>query len=549
MNFNGEVLAALKKAGVSDASLEAPKNPEFGDLSFACFKLGGNPVEHAKTIAAKIQPSGLISKVVATGPYVNFYINNAKIIETTVMAALKKDFGAGKPKGRALVEHTSINPNASPHVGRARNALLGDSIVRILKFYGYNTETHYFVNDIGKQIAMLVYAVRKNKIKKFTFDEMLNMYIKINADMITNATVEKDVFELLNKLEKGDRKTTAEFQKIVSIAVKGQLSLLNELGIKYDVFDYESSLLKAVELKYALKKLNKKLSKDSEGRRVLDLSEFNLPMKEPVLPITRANGTSLYALRDIAYHIRKAKKVKNGKNVIILGEDHKLEHLQIKSALSLMKIKAPEPVFYSFILLSDGKMSTRKGNVVLLKEFMDEAVEKARQEILKRNAGIKPAELEKIAKAIGYSAIKYAFLKVSPDKNIIFNWEEALNFEGNSAPYILYTAVRAKKILEKIRAAKPKHIRLENPSEIKLVKKMAEFPNIVSVCAEKYVPHVLANYIFELASCFSEFYEKCRVTDEPDADIKNSRALLVKAYLNVITKSAGLLGMSVPEFM
>jgi arginyl-tRNA synthetase len=139
MTFESDVKTALKKVGIADASLEAPKNPEFGDLSFACFKLGGNPVEHAKMIAAKIQPSGMITKVIATGPYVNFYINNAKIIETTVMAALKKDFGAGKSKGRALVEHTSINPNASPHVGRARNAILGDSIVRILKFYGYNS--------------------------------------------------------------------------------------------------------------------------------------------------------------------------------------------------------------------------------------------------------------------------------------------------------------------------------------------------------------------------------------------------------------------------
>ena len=319
------------------------------------------------------------------------------------------------------------------------------------------------------------------------------------------------------------------------------------MGIDYDYFDYESKYINSPKLKSVINSLKKWTFKDKEGRLVLDLKDFQLNMKEPVFVLTRANGTSLYGLRDIAYTVDKMKKSK--KNVILLGEEQKLYFQQIVSALKLLKIEAPEVVHYSYVLLPSGKMSTRKGNVVMLTEFMSEAVEKAREEIKKRNPEINESVLENTAKQIGYSAIKYAFLKVSPDKNIVFSWEEALNFEGNSAPYILYTAVRAKKILEKVKAAKPKKIKLENPSEVKLVKKMSEFPGIVSVCAEKYVPHVLANYTFELAACFSEFYEKCSVINETDIVVKNSRIALVKAYLNVITKASELLGMSVPKFM
>lgn len=548
MNFEGEVRKALKQAGVDEIRLEAPKNPEFGDLSFACFKLG-DPVQKAQELAIKIKPSGMIKKVLQIGPYVNFFIDNEKLAETVLAEAVKKDYGKGKPKGKALIEHTSTNPNASPHVGRARNAILADSLVRILNYYGYSTEVHYFVNDVGKQIAMLVYSIQKNKITKFTFDEMLNMYIKINAEIITNATVEKDVFELLSKLENGNKKTIQEFQKVVGTAVNGQIKLLNELGITYDAFDYESSLINSKILKDVLIKLKSRIFKDEGGRKVLDLSGFNLPMREPVLPLTRANGTSLYALRDIAYHVYKAKKAGKGKNIIVLGEDHKLEHQQIKTALSLMKIDAPESLFYSFILLSDGKMSTRKGNVVMLSDFMNEAVNKAKDEIHKRNPELSEKEIKKLSKEIGYSALKYSILKVSPDKNVVFSWDEALSFEGNSAPYLQYTAVRAKKILEKVKTTKPKKLVFEEEPEFKLIKDIAEFPNMIKECAEQYKPYLLANYAFKLAADFNDFYEKCPVRSETNDGLRASRAYLVKVYLNVITNVLILLGLSVPKFM
>ncbi len=553
MQFKKDVERALKKIGIKKIRLENPPNPKFGDLSFPCFEIakGKNPSEVAKEIVEKIKPIGMIGKVEALGPYVNFFVDNKKFVKVILKNALKENYGKGKRKGKALIEHTSINPNASPHVGRARNALIGDAITRLLKFYGYQTEVHYFVNDIGKQIAMLVYATKELKGKP-KFEDMLRHYIEVNRKVIENAQIEKEVYELLHKLESGDKKTIKEFEKIVEICIKGQAKIFKELEIRYDYFDYESKFLNSKILKEALKtfKKKRKLKKEEDGRIVLDLSEFNLPMREPYLPLTRANGTSLYPLRDIAYNIYKAKRAKNGKNIVILGEDHKLEFQQIKAALSILSYAPPEVIHYSFILLPEGKMSTRKGNVVLLTDFMKEAVEKAKNEILKRNPNISLKELEKLSKIIGYGAIKYSILKVSSDKNVIFNWDEALNFEGNSAPYVQYTYVRSKKILEKLgRIKTPKEIILNEEDEITLVKKMSEFPKIVESISRDYQIHKLAHYAYELADLFNNFYEKSPVIQEKDLNKKMSRALLVKAYKNLIRIILHILGIETPNVM
>lgn len=552
MNFEGDIIKILSKAGIKHPKLSVPTNPEFGDLSIACFELAKgkniNPVEFAKNLASKLKIFGLVSKIVAVGPYVNFYIDNEQLSEIVVKSAQKKYFGGHFMKGKVLIEHTSINPNAPPHVGRARNAIIADSIVRTMRFAGFKVDVHYFVNDIGKQIAMLVYSTKELKGKP-KFEEMLKHYIEINRRVLENAPLEREILSLLYKLEKGDKKIRAMFQDVVSTCIKGQTKIFNELGIKYDSFDYESKYINSKLLKQILRKLKPKTKKDSEGRLVLDLSSFNLPMREPFIPLMRNDGTSLYFLRDIAYNVEKAKWAKGGKNIVVLGEDHKLEFMQVKSALSILKVPAPEVIHYTFILLPEGKMSTRSGTIVLLTEFMAEAIEKARTEIMKRHPHIKDEKLEKIAKIIGYGALKYSILKISAEKNVTFSWEEALNFEGASAPYIQYSFVRAKRILENVEKYKKTKPRFMQAEEISLIKELSRLPNIVQDCVKTYQVHALAKYAYELALKFNMFYEKCRVIDEPDEETRNSRLTLVSAYKNVIKNVLSLLGIEVPEFM
>ena len=547
MNFQREIIKLLEKeTGVKDINLEIPPNPELGDYAFPCFSLAKvlkkAPAQIAEELAKKIQLSNIINKIEIKGPYLNFFVNKESLSENILKEIIKnKEYGSsslGKGK-KILVEHTSINPNASPHVGRARNALIGDSIVRILKFQDYKVETHYFVNDVGKQIAMLVLGSEGKK--SITFDDLLKIYVGINKKIEENPELEKKVFDLLNKLEKGDKTIKQKFKKIVDTCVKGQTKILSELSIRYDKFDYESDYLWSKKTDEILKKLEKtgKLFTDEEGRKVLNQEEFKLAMKSPVLVLTRSDGTSLYPLRDLAYHL----DVKKEKSILILGEDQKLYFKQVKAALDLMKHIAPEPVFYSFVLLQEGKMSTRKGNVVLLEDFMKEALDKAKKEIKKREDKVD----EKSAKKIAYGAIKYAVLKVGAEKNVIFNWEQALNFEGDSGPYLQYAYVRissifrkhGKKIDEKVDFSL-----LKGKEEIELIKLLGNFPAIVKDATEQLKPHIIATYIYELSSSFSIFYNLCPVL-KAEEELKKARLVLIECVKRVLENGLSLLGIDV----
>jgi len=549
MDFDKEILKILEKeTKVKDLKLEIPKDPTLGDYAFPCFLLAKalkkNPVEIAQDLAKKIKLNGIINKVEVKGPYLNFFIKKKELVSDVIKEIVSKDdygsLGVGKGK-KMLVEHTSINPNASPHVGRARNALIGDSIVRMLRFQGYKVEVHYFVNDIGKQIAMLVYGSKG----KVTFDKLLKLYVDINNKIKEDPSLEKKVFEILNKLENNDKKIKDEFRKIVDICIKGQSKIFGELGIKYDKYDYESKYLFDKSTSAILKKFDKlgKLFKDEDGRMVLDQEGFDLAMKSPVLVLTRGDGTSLYPLRDIAYHM----DVKKGESIILLGEDHKLYAQQIKVALDMLEAKVPRSVHYSFILLQEGKMSTRKGTVVLLEDFMKEAMDKAKKEISKRYDHIDEDNARKIA----YGAIKYAILKISNEKNVIFNWDTALNFEGDSGPYLQYAYARICSILRKADVkidSKIDYNLLDKDEEIELVKKLGMFPKVVLTASTELKPNLIANYVFELSSLFSNFYNSCPVL-KAGPETKKARLVLIECVKKVIKNGLQLLGIDVLEKM
>ena len=545
MDFKAEIEKLLKKE-VGAVKLEVPPDSKMGDYALPCFSLASvlkkNPVEIAKDLAKKLK-SKYIERIEVKGPYLNFFVNKNILSSDTVTKILKEKDGYGSSgigKGqKMLIEHTSINPNASPHVGRARNALIGDSLTRLFKFQGYKTEVHYYVNDIGKQIAMLVLGAKS----KPTFDSLLDTYVEINKKIKANPRLEKDVFDLLAKLEKGDKKVRSRFKKIVDICIKGQAKILSELGIKYNFYDYESKYLFNKDTKELLKRLEKtgRITRDEAGT-ILDLSDYGLEMRNPVLVLTRSDGTSLYSLRDLSYNLEKMNRSKN--NLIVLGEDQKLYFQQIKAALDVLGVKAPRVLHYSFILLQEGKMSTREGNVVLLEEFMEEAKKKAMEELKKRKRAN-----EKTAEIIGYGALKYSILKVNPDKNVIFDWKCALNFEGDSGPYIQYSHARACSILKKAKwKGNVKTELLKDEKEINLINNLSKFTNVVLEATNNLRPQVIATYLNEIAKGFNEFYQNCPVITA-EKNLKNARLALVDAARQVLKNGLYLLGIEAPEKM
>ena len=552
MNIKQEIskeISNILKKDYIDIDKMITKNDSItrGNYSLPCFKFASELKDKPDNIANMIKENiklDYIEKLEVIGGFLNIYIKRDFYIKN-VLEEINTNglsYGSthvGKDK-KVLVEHTSINPNASPHIGRARNAILGDSVVKLLKFNDYDVEVHYFVNDIGKQIAMLVLASREKD--NFNFEDLLQMYIEINKKVKEDPELEKQVFDLLDKLEHGDSKTINEFRNLVKICKEGQVEIFNELGINYDYFDYESDFIINGDVDKILNDLKNtgKLFEVEDGRLAINQEEYNIPTKAPVLVVTRANKTSLYPLRDIAYTIYK-DKIGKDRNIVILGEDQKVYFKQISAALDLLGYKVPEVVHYSFVLLPDGKMSTRNGTVVLLKDFMNDVLEKVKEELQQRDGKV---DIEK-AKKIAYGTVKYTILKSSLEKNVIFDLEDALSFNGDTSLYIQYNYARIMSVLQKAENVSLNYDYnvLKEDIEISLVQKLDNFKDIIKTASEKLTPNIICNYVYELTKTFANYYHDYSILNVEDDNLKNARLQLVKSIGTVIKICLNILGI------
>ena len=334
--------------------------------------------------------------------------------------------------------------------------------------------------------------------------------------------------------------------------LKGMIQSLNRININVDKFVPESDFVKNRSVDTVIKKL-----KDSEhcgkeeGAYFLDMQPFGIKGRNTNFYFLRKDGTTLYATRDIAYHIWKAEN--SDLLINILGEDHKLESRQVKIALELMGVKnIPKVVFYSFVSLPGGKMSTRKARVVYLDDLIDECVKRALIEVKKRRgAELNLKQMKEISEIIGIGAVRFNIIKVQPEKDIVFKWEEALSFEGNSSPFIQYSNARACSILNKnsedFEDFNSKY--LTHDSEINLIKKISDLPIIINEAAEGFKPHIIASFLFELASLFNQFYRDCPVLPEKDKELRKARIALVDATRISLNNGLDLLGIKSPKEM
>ncbi len=438
-------------------SLEEVQESKEGDFSFKTFrlgkKLGKNPEEIAKEIVKKTSTQGYIKKIEAKGPYVNFFLDYGKIFPV-LLKGIEDDYGKGKPKeGKIILEHTSINPSGPVHVGRLRNSLIGDALGRTLKFSGCKVEIHFYVNDIGKQIAIIAQGYKENikadedvvvKYKEYkdkedfqVFFEYVAAYRKFQED----EEFQKRVQGYIQLAESGDKIALNKIRKVAEKCLEGQKETFERLGIKFDSFDFESKYLEDGSVEKILESLKKEkevVKETDDGCFGLDLGKFGLQRRGEITVLARKDGTSVYLSRDLGYHLEKEKL---GERLInILGEDHKFEFLELKTILeNFLNLSKPlEVVHYAFVNFEGGELSTRKGLIAPVDRLINEAIEKAGDEIEKR----KIAERKKVAPMIGIGAIKYHILKTSAEKPITFRWGDVLNFEGEASPYIQYAHAR-----------------------------------------------------------------------------------------------------------
>ena len=560
-----ELLVKIDREFAENIKLEIPPSPDKGDLSFACFPLAKilkkPPQEISAEIARAVGKGEWIDRVEACGGYVNFFINVEKLCAETVRLIREMDEKYGSfesRKEKVIIEHTSANPNGPLHVGRARNPIIGDTLVRVYRFYGYNVRSQFYVDDLGKQVAILAWGLKNidpstlpPPSREKADHHLVRFYQKAYQMMEENPDVEEEINEITRLCESGDEKTIEMVREAYKKALDGIKESLKRINVEFDEFVEESRFVRDGSVYKVVEELKKsKYAGSEDGAWYIDLKEFGIQGRDTRFFFTRKDGTTLYATRDIAYHIWKLNQADIVINV--LGEDHKLEAKQVEIALRILGMKRlPKVVFYSFVTLPEGKLSTRRGRVIYLDDLIDEAIERAYQEVKKRRGNeLDEERLREIAEIVGIGALRYNIVKIQPEKDIVFKWEEALNFEGDSAPFVQYAHARACSILRKESAPEKITVRnLKHPSEISLAKVLSRFPNVVKISCTQNRPHLIPSYLFELASTFNQFYRDCPVLKAESEEIKKERLALVDSVRIVLRNGLSLLGIEAPEEM
>ena len=529
----------ILKVDEDKIKIEIPPKDNMGDYSIQCANLRNeeysNPIEIANLIREKFNDEeNNFSLIKVMGPYINFYLNyekfNAEVIKDIEINDHYGSLNQGNNEA-LLIEHTSINPNAEPHIGRCRNSLIGDFMSNLYGFTGYEVERHYFINDIGKKIALLVIGIEEYGLKDGNFSSILDTYVKISNRAKEDESIDQKAFYYLQQVESGNTEMVQKFKEITDICVERQLQIFDTLDIHFDVFTHESDFVYNNYLDNILKRLDKtgRLHEDELGRLYVDLSGYDIPTREPVLVLTRSNKTSLYPMRDIAYTIHKIElNPKN--NFIVLGEDQEVYMKQISAVLDILGYKAPKLISYSYVLLDGDKMSTSAGTVVLVTDFMKAVKNTLINEFNKRNSEISVDKLNILVNA----CIKFTMLNVS---------KNATSFVGESGMYILYSLVRINSILKNNNIELTEEIKFNNEIENKLVKELSLFPEVIDELLTSNEPAHLTKYIFGIAGLFSKFYEQVNISNEVDVVLKSSRIRLLKSTAKVLTNALSILGI------
>lgn len=564
------VRAAGKEAEVQ---LEAPP-PGMGDIAFPCFQLsrffGAPPNNVAFQIFPHVRVPPDFEPPVLAGPYINLAVRDARLVEETLRSALSAGprYGSLPPKGvRVVLEHTSANATGPLHVGRARNPIIGDALARLLRLAGYDVRTQYYLNDMGRQAVLVHYGVRRlagrvaagTEAPRDKYDHRaVGLYQAANAAAETDPAVDAEVQSTMAAIEHGDRALLEDVHTVAMEVLAGIRQSLERLGIAHDEVVEESRFVLDGSVKSVVERLlaSEHRVDEEDGAAALELESFGIHGRSTRFVFLRKDGTTLYTTRDLAYHLWKSRLADLLVNV--LGEDHKLESRQLEIALQLMGSKARvEPVFYAFVSLPEGKMSTRSGRTVFLDDLMDEAVSRAREDTRARRPELDPSTVEAIAQAVGLGAVRYNILRVQPEKALVFKWEDALSFEGASAPFVQYSYTRACSILRKAAEegaaldpgmdATAAAVALTQPGELALARWVARWPGVVEECAEDRKAHPVAAYAEGLASTFNAFYRDVPVLQGGDA--RAARLLLVESSRIALGATLATLGVATLQQM
>ena len=563
INFKEEVKeiilgfdTGLTEKEISDL-IEIPPNSDMGDYAFPVFKLAKTfrkaPNLIAEELAKKEFSNENIKKIANVGPYVNFFVDNSKLVESVLTEAVKDDFGSSHiGVGKNVVFDFSSTNIAKPfHIGHLRSTVIGNAIRNIMKYQGFNTTGVNYIGDYGTQFGMMISAYLKwgdeDKINADPIKELLNLYVKYNKIAKEDETYMDEARDWFDKLEKKDPTAVKLWSWFREISLKEFQRVYDLLGVEFDNFNGES--FHSQFIGDALEAIDKKnLLEESDGAMIINLDDENLP---PVL-IKKSNGSSTYLTRDIATAMYRKRTYDFYKNVYVVASQQKLHFEQLRAVLKKMGFdwwNDCEHVSFGMVSMKDGSMKTREGKVIFLEDVLNRSIDKTKSIIEERNPNLE--DKEEVAKQVGVGAVIFQDLFNNRIKDYTFDWDQVLNFDGETGPYTQYTFARSCSILDKGEFElkdNSKFDLLVDDTEIDIVKHLSKFEEVLLNATEKYEPSFLTRYTVELAKLFNKFYANCPINTAED-ELKYQRLYLTYSVNKCLKLSLSLLGIEAPVRM
>jgi len=562
MNYKKIIASEICKHIEMDVSeimdiIEVPADENNGDFAMPCFKLARTlkkaPPLIAKDIAEKFVNPSAIQKCEATGGYLNFFVDPVLYISNVLSEADNSEYGGGNEgNGKTVViDYSSINIAKPFHIGHLMSTAIGNSLYRIYGFKGYTPIGVNHLGDWGTQFGKLIYAYEtwgeQKDVEQRGVDALLDLYVKFHDEAENNETLNDEGRAWFKKIESGDSHAVSLLDWFTDITLTRVKKIYDMLGVKFDYYTgerfYNDKMTPIID-----ELDDKNLLVESEGAKVVNLDEYNLP---PCL-IIKADGTTLYATRDLAAAFYRKKTFDFHKALYVVAYQQNLHFKQWFKVVGLMGYnweKDLEHVNFGMVSLEDGTLSTRKGKVVFLEDVLNKACEKTKAVIEAKNPDLE--DKESVAKIVGIGAVVFGVLSQGRIKDVTFSWDRVLNFEGETGPYAQYTYVRCKSLLA--RGADyinelPDYNTLNNEAAFKTAKALAAFPTSVQTALDKNEPYLITRNVIDIAKAFNKYYfEHKIIDDQPQATA--ARLLLARCVKNVIKTGLYLIGIDTPEKM
>lgn len=540
--------------------LETPPKPELGDFAFPCFRLAKTMHKAPNLIAEDLKNAigdslNFIDEIKVQGAYCNFYVKKDFYVKTMLDAACSENFGGSTiGEGKDIcIDYSSPNVAKNFHVGHLRTTIIGNSLYKIFSKLGYTVHRINHLGDWGTQFGKLIVAYKtwgsKEAVEERGIAELMDLYVRFHAEAEKDETLIEQARSWFVKMEQGDEEALSIWQWFKDISMIEYRRAYNLLGVEFDSYNGESFYRdKTQDVVDRLEKAN--LLTQSEGAYIVDLSEYDMA---PCI-IKKADGGSIYATRDLAAIFYRKETYHFVKCLYVTGQEQKLHFAQVFKVVELLGNDWARDqlvhIPYGLVSLEGAKLSTRSGNIIYAEDILLEAISKVKEVIAEKNPGLE--NKDEVARMVGVGAIMFHDLYNQRIKDVSFKWENVLNFEGETGPYVQYTHARCCSLLRAVPDFNEDdaidYSVLTDQDSMDLLKAISKFPKAVSDAADKYEPFMISRFAIDVAQAFNRFYNSNRI-NVPETEVRNARLKLVAVTKKTLREALALLGIDSPEQM